>query len=221
MKSYNIFILLVGLILSACVKEDPRLDLNILPEKTTVQSGEPLNFTVEGEAEFLVFYSGLEGERFEDYPNATSSNVNTLSDPISFSYTYNFHGPVKAIFVATSYGNWGEDSKEQTFEFDFEIVDNNTEISVATLKTPGLFGEEFEGLVNANTNTVVVNIPQGSDLSRLTTNLVTASTRSTILLDGQAFDNKSQVDFSNLERSFTINAIGGATQDWTIQVVLE
>lgn len=221
---YSFFILLaVGLCLSGCVKEDPVIGLTITPSATSVNAGEPIEFDIQGEADFLVFYSGLEGSRFEDYPNGATREVNMLAEDPSFSFTYrNFNGTVNAVFIATSHGNWGEDTEEQVFEFTFEISDNNTNISSASLKTAGLFGKVFEGEVSTADHTVTVNIPEAdatdSQLASLTTNIVLESQLSELRFNGEVFMNNSSVDFSSGSQTFTVEAVGGAVQEWTIVI---
>lgn len=217
---YSFFIIMAfGLMLSGCVKEDPVLGISITPSATTVDAGQPIEFDIQGDADFLVFYSGLEGSKFEDYPNALTREVNMLADEPSFSFTYrNFNGTANAVFVATSHGNWGEDTEEQIIEFTFEVSDNNTNISSATLKTAGLFGKVFDGVVSTDDHTVTFNIPvtdaSDSQLASLTTNVVVSSGLATLRLNGEVFQNNSSVDFSSLSRTFNVEAIGGATQDW-------
>ncbi|MEQ8704968.1 MAG: DUF5017 domain-containing protein [Phaeodactylibacter sp.] len=221
---YSFFILIAfGFILSSCVKEDPVLGLTITPSATSVDAGQPIEFDIQGDADFLVFYSGLEGSRFEDYPNANTREVNMLADEPSLSFIYrNFNGTVNAVFVATSHGNWGTDTEEQIFEFTIDISDNNINISSATLKTPGLFGKVFEGVVSTEDHTVTVNIPEAdatdSQLAALTTNIVLSSQLSTLRYNGEVFQNNSPVDFSSGSQTFNVEAVGGAVQEWSIVV---
>ena len=217
---YSFFIIMAfSLFLSGCVKEDPVLGLSITPSATSVDAGQPIEFNIQGDADFLVFYSGLEGSRLEDYPNVTTREINMLADEPTFSFIYrNFNGTVNAAFIATSHGNWGEDTKEEIIEFTFEVTDNNTDISSATLKTPGLFGKVFDGVVSTADHTVTFNIPvadaSDSQLAALTTNVVVGSQLATLRLAGDVFQNNSSVDFSSGSKTFSIEAIGGATQDW-------
>jgi|AntRauTorckE5430_2_1112549.scaffolds.fasta_scaffold07528_2 hypothetical protein len=221
---YSFFIILaMGLSLSGCVKEDPVLGLTITPSATTVNAGQPIEFDIQGDADFLVFYSGQEGSKLEDYPNAATREVNMLAEDPSFSFIYrNFNGTVNAAFVATSHGNWGEDSEDQIFEFTFEVSDNNTNISSASLKTPGLFGKLFEGIVSTEDHTITVPIPEAdatdSQLASLTTNIVLESQLSTLLFNGEVFQNNSSVDFSSGSQTFSVEAVGGATQEWTFVI---
>lgn len=222
---YSFFIIVaMGLAFSGCVKEDPVLGLTITPSATSVDAGQPIEFDIQGEADFLVFYSGLEGSKYEDYPNAATREINMLADEPSFSFTYrNYNGTANAVFVATSHGNWGTDTEEQVYEFTFEISDNNTNISSATLKTAGLFGKVFEGEVSTQDHTVTVPIPEAdasdSQLSSLTTNIVLESQLATLKYNGSEFQNNTALDFSSGSQTFTVEAIGGATQEWEIIVV--
>lgn len=213
-----LFYIAVLLLFTACNKEEPKLTISINPSTTTVNSGEPIDFEIIGDAEFLVFYSGLPGQEYVDYPNASSEVINMLAEEPEFAYTYRFNGVVTATFVATSTGNWAEDKDQQIIEFDIEVIDNNTNLRVVNLRTSGLFGQEFESIIDREAGIVMVQVPTGTNVSKLTTNIVTSSTRSTILLDGQPFQNNSSVDFTSESRTFTVNAIGGASRDWKVVI---
>ncbi|GAB4414755.1 MAG: hypothetical protein OHK0039_22810 [Bacteroidia bacterium] len=218
--NYRIFAALpLILLLAGCTQEPPILDIDVVPEALAVDAGQDLAFTITGRADFLVFYSGLEGQRYADYPAAKGLTINMTTPDPTFAFRYNFHGTTRATFVATSYGNWSESQEEKVFEFDITVSDNSTLLSLATLKTPGLTGREYIGVIDPATSTVTVSMPAGVNLTNLTTNLVTASTRAAITFNGNPFTNKSSVNFSGGSRTFRVTAAGGAVQDWVVQIV--
>ncbi|RMG60235.1 MAG: DUF5017 domain-containing protein [Bacteroidetes bacterium] len=219
MKYSILTLLFAAALLVGCMREDPVLELDISPSALMVDAGTPIDFTITGTADFLVFYDGTPGREYANYPKATALSINMSVDNPTFSYTYNTNDTVTATFVASSYGNWSESREEKVFEFEFIILDNNTNLAFASLKTPGLFGREYEGVIDPDASTVTVTIPAGTNLSNLTTTLNTESNRATITLDGAPFANKSVVNFSSGSRTFRVTAAGGATQDWLVQVV--
>lgn len=218
MKYTRFLLLALTLFLAACAQEMPVLDLNITPSTLAVDAGQPIQFDLTGKSEFLVFYAGTDGRKFEDYPNASATSINMRVANPTFSHTYNLHGTVKATFVATSYGNWSEALEEKVFEFEFTISDNNTNVSLVVLKTPGLFGQEYEGVIDAAAGTVTVTMPASANLSQLTTTFIPASTLATVTLDGAPFANRSVQNFSSGARTFRVTAAGGDTQDWVVQI---
>ena len=145
---YIILFLLAGTIFSSCVKEPAELNLNIEVEKTDVEAGESVVYTISGKADFISFYSGLPGASFEDYPAANAISVATVrSDPFEYIYN-NLHETVTATFIASSHGNWGNDVKVSQFDFNITVTDNRNGLASFTIKTGGLFGKSFTGVIN-------------------------------------------------------------------------
>lgn len=222
MKTRMILIFSIAILFLACNKEEAKLDLNITTANLNIESGESVDFTIEGSAEFLVFYSGLDGQKIEEYPNGSAESIDIQEASTSFSKRYNLNGKVKAVFVANSYGNWTEDKLNKRFEFDITVSDNNTALKLVSLKTSGLSGALFDGVINADEKEVIVKMPVGTKIKKLTTNIVTDSPLASILLDGVEYTNKSQLDFSATEsKTFVVKAIGGKETEWTINIVFE
>jgi hypothetical protein len=214
------------LLLGGCVKEEPILELNIEPSSLAVEAGEEIVFTIVGQTDPLsssiTFYTGTPSSRYEDYPDATAISIGIPFDSagtnFTYRYAYNYHGPVKATFIASSYGNWSEDRVEQVFEYDITVTDNNTNITLATIKTPGIFGDTFEGSVNQEASTVTFQVPSGANLSNLTTNISTQSSRTKVLSDGQVVATNAVIDFSARSKTFVLEAPSGVTQEWTFVI---
>ena len=215
---YIILFLVAGTLFSSCVKEPAELDLNIEVEKTEVEAGESVIYTISGKADFLTFYSGLQGASFAEYPAATAISVDAVRSD-QFEYTYNnLHETVTATFIASSHGNWGTDSKVSRFDFNITVTDNRTGIASFTMKTGGLFGKSFSGVVNEESSTISVNVDQGTNVSSVTTTIIPESTLAKVYINGEEFVNKSKVDYSQGTVIFEIRGAGGATQDWTILI---
>jgi hypothetical protein len=216
-------ILLAGLLLvgcfSSCTKEPAILDLEITVDKTSFIAGEEILFTFNGNADFLTFYDGLPANEYNNYPNAGSEIIPFSGGSATFSKTYSsFHGQITATFVASSYGNWSEDIIIEQFDFVLDISDNRTGLISCTLKTPGLFGEEFPGVINDENFTISVSMPTGTNVSKLTTSLISESPLSTIYINDVEFSNKSSVDFSTGSVIFKVVAADGSSQEWTVVI---
>lgn len=222
MKSRIILIFVLALAFVACNKEEAALKLTITPSSLDIDSGETIDFAIDGASDFLVYYSGLDGQVYDEYPNAAAESINMQAATPSFSKTYNYHGTIKAVFVANSFGNWGDDHLDEVFEFTINVTDNNTLLKSLSLKTPGLFGEKYDGVVDPENATVTVTMPQGTTITNLTTNAVAASSLSTILLNGSPFSNNSSLDFSGTNsKIFTVKSIGGVEKEWMVTIVFQ
>lgn len=214
---YIILFLLTGIFFSSCVKEPAELDLNIEVNNTNVDAGESVIYTISGKADFLTFYTGLPGATFAEYPAAVAITVDPGQE--QFEYTYNnLNETVTATFIASSHGNWGTDAKVSQFDFNITVSDNRTGVVSFTIKTGGLFGKSFTGVVNEESSTISVNVDQGTNVSSVTTTIIPESTLAKVYLNGAEFVNKSKVDYSQGTVVFEVRAVGGATQDWTILI---
>lgn len=218
MKIRMITLLGALVFLTNCTEELPDINIQITPETYVVNAKEPLKFNIQGRADFLVFYSGLHEEKFEEYPNAIAKSIDMFNPNPDFSFVYNMHGEVEAVFIASSYGNWSEVEEEKIFRFKLNVVDNLTNLSSVKLKTPGLFGKEFVGEIITNEHRVVVTIPSNYSISNLNLNMLTESPRAKVFFNGEEFVNNSPVDFSNGSLILNVKSIGGEQQDWKVEI---
>lgn len=221
MKRRAIYSILAALMLAlwSCNSEPAVLDLKIDLASTDVQAGEAVVFTISGNADFITFYSGEEGNNWSDYPNANSRNVVYGGEEITYEYIYtNLNETINATFVASSYGDWSEDVQMEVFDFDISVTDDRTGIIDFSVKTGGLFGSEFAGIINEETSTISVNVTTGTPLTAMTTFITTESTIAEIWKDGARWENKSAVDYSSGSVVFEIRSAAGPTAEWTVIV---
>lgn len=212
------FTAILVILLSSCVKEPAVLDLDISIAETEVNAGEAVVFSFAGNADYITFYPGLEGQSYGEYPYATSLSV-SLAGSDNFEYIYNhIHQTVTATFVAASYGNWGEESMMEQFDFDITVSDNRTGILSFTAKSSGLFGQTFDGIINEDNSTISLSVSAGTNLTALTTSLITESILAKVKLNGADYVDKSLVDYSGDNVVFQVVAAGGNTQDWTVLI---
>lgn len=212
---------LLGLVIASCNTEPAELDMDISISSTDVKAGEALVFTFTGEADFLTFYSGLEGQVYAEYPNAQALNVSLVGGDETFEYIYtNVNTTVTATFVAAAHGNWGEDNKMSQYDFDITVTDSRTGIVSFSVKTGGLFGELFDGVINEDNSTISVNVKPGTPLSAMTTNLITESTIAEVYMNGSPFENKSAVNYSGEDVVFEVKAADGTIQNWTVLITV-
>ncbi|MEN8230497.1 MAG: DUF5017 domain-containing protein [Bacteroidota bacterium] len=221
MKSHIVLTVAVffGLLAMSCTSEPAILDLEISVSSTEANAGDPVLFTFTGDTDFLTFYSGETGKTYAQYPNAIAQTVNLVSGETTFAYTYsNLNETVTATFIAASHGNWGEESKMEQFDFDLNIADNRTGITSFTVKTGGLFGKQFEGVINEENSSISVIVDPGTPLTAMTTIISTESTLAELYLNGTLFENKSKVDYSGEDVVFQVRAAGGSIQEWIVLI---
>ena len=130
MKIYLKFLALtviVGLVIG-CTKEPPENTFDVSPSATDITAGSAIDFTITGTADFITFYSGIDGSRWEMYPEEKGATVNITNSNV-FSRVYNTQGEFTTTFVASSYGNWAEDEETVIKEFHISVIDNRTGIA--------------------------------------------------------------------------------------------
>jgi hypothetical protein len=91
MKTIFKVILYVGCIafITSCTKEPPVLDnFDVIPSSTDILAGTAVDFTIEGEADFITFYSGLPGSEWKNYP-AEKGNTVSIENSRVYSKVYN------------------------------------------------------------------------------------------------------------------------------------
>jgi len=101
-----IFIALTASLLFSCTREPADLDdFDIIPSATDIFAGTAIDFTFEGTADFITFYSGEPGSEWTNYPEDKGMVVDLRNTNV-FSIVYNNHGTYLSTFIASSYGNW-------------------------------------------------------------------------------------------------------------------
>lgn len=209
--------IILGVLVTSCNSEPALLDLEITVS-SEVYAGTPVVFTIKGDADFLTFYSGLEGSLYSEYPDALAVNVGLLRDTTTFEYTYVLNETVTATFIASSYGDWGEESKVEQFNIDLDVVDKRTGITYFAVKTGGLFGKLYEGVIDGGNSTINVTVDQGTSITAMTTFITPESPLAELYLNSAPFENKSQVDYSGNNVVFEVRAADGTTQEWMVLI---
>jgi hypothetical protein len=202
---------------ASCNKEPAVNTLSIKTAKTDVDAGVPIKFTLDGEADFCTFYSGEEGKKYSEYPDANSTSVDLEED--AFYYTYKIHGTVTSVFVVSSYGNWSEEEDIKEVEFTMTVTDARIGIQEYTVKTSGI-GQTFKGVIDTAAYKVDITVPTGTRTD-LVTNLTLASSNATVkLADGSTFENNQRIEYAD---PVTLNVIApsGKEQDWIVTVTEE
>ena len=216
----RITILLASLlgIIFGCTHEPADLEgFNVVADNTDIIAGSSVTFTIEGNADFVTFYSGQPGSVYANYPNDKGEVVDLRASRTKVR-KYNRQGQFTATFVAASSGNWGEDYKTIVKDFVINVTDNRTGISSFSLFTGGLLNQiEYKGVINAESRTIVVNVPAGTNITSLKTSLLTESPDAIVKVNGDTFVNNSRLNYSN-PVVFHITAPNNDTADWTVTV---
>lgn len=207
--------ILSSILLSSCTKNDLPLDLNVTVNSNDVYAGQDVIFEVSGEAEFVTFYNGADSATsYSNYPFCKGLPVKVGE----VKTVYNTQGSYTATFIATSHDNWGNDSETKQFNFIINVVDNRTGVKSFSVKTGGLLGNEYEGVIDEDNSAIAVTTDPDTDISNMLTIFITESNDVTVELDGAEFENKSKVDYSAGSKVFTVIAPDGTKQMWTVTV---
>jgi hypothetical protein len=223
MKTIFKVILYVGCIafITSCTKEPPVLDnFDVIPSSTDILAGTAVDFTIEGEADFITFYSGLPGSEWKNYP-AEKGNTVSIENSRVYSKVYNLHGIFTSTFVATSYGNWSKDEETSIKVFQINVTDNRTGVADFRLITGSLLKQkEWQGTINTDNNTIVVNVTTGTSITSVKGAFITDSPYAVITVNDVAFENnKTKLDYTN-PVVFKITAPDGSSVNWTVSVIV-
>jgi hypothetical protein len=223
MKTTSFYLLtilvLFFVIVSGC-KEEAVNDFDVLINSPDVKAGDTVVFNLKGKAEFVTFYSGQTGQKYEDYPNSEARQIDP--NTTKFTFVYQEAGTINATFVATSFGNFSTVENERLITKTLQVVDGRTGIRSIEVKT-GATGVTYPGIVNATEGKIEIPVPS-SLRTNLVTNIGTHSPNATVLLaDDSPFTNNSRVQFSfDTPVIFKVKAPNGEIKSWeAILVVLE
>ncbi len=222
MKTVFKLILCIGCmaLINSCTKEPPVLEnFDVIPSSTDIIAGQAVDYTIEGEADFITFFSGLPGSEWKNYPAEKGNTVNIENSRI-FSKVYNMHGAYTSTFVATSYGNWSKDEKVVIKEYQINVTDNRTGVADFRLITGSLLKQkEWQGVINTDNNTIVVNVDATTSITSVKGAFITDSPYAVITVNDVAFENnKTKLDYTN-PVVFKITAPDGSSANWTVSVI--
>jgi len=212
-------LVIVGLVTS-CTKEPPENTFGVSPSATDVLAGSAVDYSISGTADFITFYSGIEGSRWEMYPEEKGVTVD-ISNSNVFSKVYNKQGEFTSTFVASSYGNWAEDEETVIKEFQITVTDKRTGIASFSIITGSILSgyKEWQGTINTDNNTVVVEVSAGTNVTNAIAQVLTDSEDAVVKVKGAVFENKkTKLDYSS-PQTFKITAPDGSTANWTVTVV--
>ena len=207
--------------INSCTKEPPVLNnFDVIPSSTDIIAGQAVDFTIEGEADFITFYSGLPGSEWKNYP-AEKGNVINIENSRIFSKVYNMNGIYTSTFVATSYGNWSKDEKVLVKEFQINVVDNRTGVADFRLITGSLLKQkEWQGVINTESKTIVVNVDAGTSITNVKGAFITDSPYAVITVNDVVFENnKTKLNYTT-PVVFKITSPDGSYANWTVSVIV-
>lgn len=206
---------IVGMFLSSCTKNEVELDITVKIDTKDIIAGQKAVFTITGDAEFVTFYDGRDSATsYANYPLSKGRSVQIGE----ISQVYTKHGSANATFIASSYGDWGEESTTQQFDFIIDVKDNRTGVSSFMIKKVGLGGVEYYGIINEDNGTISVITPAGTDVSNMQTTLIAESVDAKIWYGSAIIGDNYKIDYSGDNVILTIEAPDGTKQDWEVIV---
>jgi hypothetical protein len=170
------FLLLVSFLFGiSCSQEplvEPTVEIEMLDNAAYIN--QQLSIVVKGKGDFCTFYSGLRGREYDSFPDARGQIIN-FGDTLT--QVYQLAGEYNITAIATSYGNWGEDSEQEVAEMVISVEDNVTDIVRVFMTEPRY------RLANIQNDTVYV--PAGDiDLSNVSLQVITVSLQATVYPNG-------------------------------------
>ncbi len=129
MKRINL-IFVMALLLVGCEKDIyETLEFGVkLSNDNSYIEGEEVTFYFSGNADYVLFYTGEEGSRYENEDGTTGKplDIKSLADDLdSYSYTYASAGEYRVTFVATAANVYG--SSREIKSFDITITEKAIE----------------------------------------------------------------------------------------------
>lgn len=223
MKNKGILLNVVALAMAACTSEPARLNLSIEADANRVDAGKSITYTINGDYEFLTFYSGLKGYEWENYPASRCVSVDLAEGSNSFLAMYNdTNGIVVSKFIATSYGNWGEEAISEVIEFEIFVNDNRTGINSVRIRYPeGGSNKSGKGEVDNASGIVRFEVGAAADLSNVEVQAITPiSGKAKVFYDNKELSGSIKLDFENAKPVFKILAANGEdSQDFTFEFI--
>ncbi len=124
MKKYKITLILllaIIFILSGCYKEPIEIepDACFSADVTAIEERESVTFDFCGGGQFIVFYAGDEGHVYNE-PGNTGKIVST--EILKTNYMYRYAGTYVATSVATSYGDFGNEKKQDVQQITITVT---------------------------------------------------------------------------------------------------
>jgi hypothetical protein len=218
----KIFILLTVLlgVSIGCTREPADLEgFNVIADNTDILAGNSVTFTIEGNADFVTFYSGQTGSVYANYPTDKGEVIDLKASRTKVR-KYNKQGQFTATFIGASSGNWGEEYKTIVKEFVINVTDNRTGITSFSVFTGSLVNQvEYKGVINSDSKTIVINVPAGTNVTNLKTALLTDSPDARVQVNGVDFVNNSRINYTN-PVVFKVIAPNGDSADWTVTIIV-
>lgn len=124
MKTYKITLiscLVFIFIFSSCYKEPIEIepDACFTASESTIEERGIVTFTFCGAGEFIVLYGGDEGHVYNE-PESTGKIIST--EALTAIYTYRYAGTYTATCIATSYGDFGNEKKQDIQEIIITVI---------------------------------------------------------------------------------------------------
>jgi hypothetical protein len=211
-------ILGLALVLTACVRE-PAEDVSIeivadRAEGSIIAAGETVVFSITADAEFVTFFAGTPGTSPSDYPKVIAQPITLVDGKAEVRQRYFYHGEIKPVVKAFSYGNWASDEKTEMRSLAFTGIDYRTLILSASIRK-NAFAKSYTGVIDAENGTVTfVDVPDNQFPTVLTFSLESTVAKAYI---GDEEITSPRASF-NITDGFKIKVVAasGDIKEWSV-----
>jgi hypothetical protein len=209
----TLVLVIMVFLIQSCTKEyavDTRVKLTSSSQE--VEINKQVIFYVNGNGEFLTFFTGRPGQEFDSMP--TSNGMPDINNGDSIFVRYSQAGSYKAVLLGRSFGQWGEEMAEDIDSIRIEVQDTETGISQARIMRP----KRVKGQIEDD----VIRFASGDmELTEVQMQIFTISNAAKIypnsdtdnVVEGGA---RFYADFSGPNPHILVESFSGTTQKYTL-----
>ena len=176
-----------------------------------LEAGTPVIFNFSGAGDFITIFTGDTLREYQYYPQ----NKGAIVSNMTFSYNYFRQGTYTITAVATSYGNWAEDSEQDVMSEEITIVDSRTGMTDFFIKSLDIKGD-----IDREAGTISFSMSSLLDRTALVATFFTESSDAVVSVnDVVQVSDVTPNDFTD-PVVYSVVAPDGTAQDYTTDITL-
>ncbi len=179
----------------------------VVDNEDALEAGKNVSFTITGTGDFFTIYTGDKGHNYDNIPQDKGYAVTGKT----FSHLYNSGGTYKVVAIATSYGNWAEQSKKDIVTKEITVTDNR-----ATFTSFEFTGLKLKGEIDNEAGTITFSMSSLTDRTSLVATFYTTSKEAKVYVNGtEQVSGTTANDFTG-EVVYTVVAPSGVSKDYRV-----
>jgi len=188
--SWSLFMAI--LVLISCTKEpisEPPDASFSVENIDNLKAGTPVIFNFPGPGDFITIFTGDPSHEYQNYPDDRGASVSGST----YSYSYLREGTYTVTGIASSYGNWAEESAQDVTEEVITVIDNRTAILGYVIRSLDINAE-----IDHDASTITFPMSSIADRTNLVAKFFTESPDAKVYVDGvEQFSDSTANDFTD------------------------